>query len=86
MTYQFYTPTLPMPVGGRGLWRFYQYRVGVTVLKEKDGSYRTIEVPSEDDQVNADTVYLGGHVHLVSDEEAASLSAAGFGDGLVLVP
>lgn len=83
--YQFYTPTLPMPVGDKGLWRFYQYRVGVTVLKEKDGTYRTIEVPSEDDQKNAATVYLGGHVHLVSDSEAANLIAAGFGEGLVHV-
>lgn len=84
--YQFYTPSIKYPVGDRGLFRFYTYDVGVSVLKEQDGSYRLVETPSEDDQTNADIVYLGGHVHLVSDEEAANLSAAGFGDGLVLIP
>ena len=84
--YQFYTPTVRYPVGDKGLFRFYQYNVGVSVLREHDGTYRTVETPSGDDMANADRVFLGGHVHLVTDEEAAEIQAAGLGEGLVVIP
>lgn len=84
MPYQFYTPTRREPVLNQGLR--YSLNVGMTVLRHKDRSFAVVEVPSEDQMTAADRVFLGGHVHLVSDAEAAELSAAGFGEGLVLIP
>ena len=83
--YQFTTPTVDYPLGSDRLFGRYRYPVGVTVLKNPDGSYYTQHIPSEDQMTAAATVYLGGHVHLVSDSEAAALSAAGYGAGLVAI-
>ena len=55
-----------------------KYKVGLTVLKDGFGNYRTVENPSEDDINNAAAAYLGGRSYVVSGEEAAGLTAAGY--------
>lgn len=55
---------------------------GVAVLKNGD-AYVEHEFPYSDDITSADVAYLGGHVYVVDDTEAAALSAAGYGDRLV---
>lgn len=83
--YQFYTPTVDYPAGNDRLLRRYRIPTGVSVIRNLDGSYRTQEIPTEDDFKLSSKVYLGGHVHLVTNEEAAELMSAGFGAGLVAV-
>ena len=41
--------------------------------------------PSQDDLADADYYFLGGHTYVVSDEQAAVLTAAGYGDYLTPV-
>ncbi len=43
------------------------------------------QYPSQDDLANVDYYFLGGHVYTVSNEQAAVLIAAGYGDYLTLV-
>lgn len=52
---------------------------GVTLLKE-GGIYRQVEHPSSEEMAAAEAAYIGGHVYVVSIEEAAALSTAGYGD------
>lgn len=54
------------------------FRQGVSVLKES-GGYRQVENPTDEECAAADAVYLGGHVYVVSAEEAESLDSAGYG-------
>ena len=62
---------------------------GVSLFKE-NGLYRQVDGPTDDEMEAAfaggGIVYLGGHVYWVSSEEAASLTAAGFGDWLFTPP
>ena len=82
MPYMFRTPTvLEGPIGSERLFQFYQQARGVTVLKY-EGEYFQMRYPSEDDFVEAEAVYVGGHEYVVSDEEAADLTDAGYGDNL----
>jgi hypothetical protein len=41
--------------------------------------------PYQDDLSNADYYYLGGHAYTISDAEAATLTAAGYGSYLTPV-
>ncbi len=54
---------------------------GVTVLK-KDGVYRQVRDPDHDEVAASDVYYRGGISYQVSDEEAAELTAAGYGEFL----
>lgn len=60
---------------------FAAHRRGYTVRKV-DGSYVQSTETYSDDQNSADVLYLGGHVYEVSDDEAAALTSAGYGDNL----
>lgn len=40
--------------------------------------YQIIDTPTVDQTLAADIVYMGGHIYPVTEEEAASLIAAGF--------
>ncbi len=90
MPYQFTTPTLrvgyagQMPATGVGLWRRLKIDVGQTVIK-KDGFYSLLTNPDSDVWENADVAYLGGYTYIVSDAEAAALTAAGYGSGLIII-
>jgi hypothetical protein len=58
------------------------YPTGGTVIK-KAGFY-TIDwgAPTQDVINAADVVYLGGHEYLISSDEAAALTAAGYGSNI----
>lgn len=58
------------------------YPTGATVLKS-GGFYTTRwDAPSQADINSADIVYLGGHSYIVSQAEAAALTAAGYGSNI----
>ena len=54
---------------------------GLTVLKS-GSSYVTVETPSAEQLQAADIAYIGGHPYPVSVDEAAALTAAGYGSYL----
>ena len=83
--YQFHTPSYELkPVNGGRLLSRYRMNVGVSVVKY-GATYETVYTPSIDTWNTADEVYLGGRVYEVSNEEAALLTAAGFGQYLTEV-
>jgi hypothetical protein len=85
--YRFDPPTREMsadPSGRDFLWSKVRYPQGDAVLKYLDGSYRRVQVHNPDEQ-GIDTVYLGGHIHIVSDAEAVLLIQAGYGEYLTVV-
>ncbi len=51
--------------------------VALTVLKN-GSSYTTVEQPTAEQVDAADIAYTGGREHIVSDAEAAALTAAGY--------
>lgn len=53
-------------------------KVGQTVLKRTDGSYITISDGDPADVDAAAAIYFGGRAYEISDDEAASLEAAGY--------
>lgn len=59
------------------LWSRVKIPVPWTVVKTTSGGYR-LEQVHDPDQPDIDRVYLGGHVHLVDNAEAASLMGAGY--------
>ena len=87
MPYQFNTPTYELkPVrAGRLLSRF-NFPYSFSVIKT-GASYENVISPSVElfyDE-SIDFIYQGGRNHIVSDEEAALLTAAGYGDNLTVV-
>ena len=70
---------LETPAGGGRLFERYKIDRGVTVLIEK-GVVRLARYPSLDEIIAADTHYLGGYEHTITDPEADVLRAAGLGD------
>lgn len=60
------------------LW-FTSWQIGQTVVK-KDGAWRTIMTPQGDFLAECDVVLRGGYAIEISDELAAELAAAGYGD------
>lgn len=86
MPYIFKTPTvLEGPIGGHRLFQFYKQDRGITLLKRGYGDYDEIRYPYFDQNIIPTGTYLGGYEYTVSDEEAASLTAAGYGSGLTPV-
>ena len=85
MTQQFTPPTFTeRPVTGERLTETrLKITRGVSVLKNQNGSYTSITYPTTDDFAASLFVYQGGHVYTVSDAEAALLTTAGYGSGLV---
>lgn len=62
------------------LLRHYRpHQKGVTVVREA-GQWVEVSYPTINRLRDAEKVLLGGHVHEVTDAEAAELEAAGFGD------
>jgi len=55
---------------------------GVSLLKES-GVYRQTSEPLAEEIAAAEITYLGGHVYEVTAEEAAALTAAGYGNWMV---
>lgn len=66
---------------GPGYWLMRHYSPlprGRTVLKAADGTYTTVDNPTQLQVLAAAVAYLGGHVYEVTTEEAAALTAAGY--------
>jgi hypothetical protein len=82
VTYVFTPPTQNLHYGNwftEPLTSRIPYPTGACVLKSK-GFYTTRwDAPVEADIENADVVYLGGHEYVISQAEAAALTAAGYG-------
>ena len=69
-------PTPNLRLSFRLLRHFASLPRGRNVYKLDDNTY------TENDPADSETIqisYLGGHSHIVSDDEAASLTAAGYG-------
>lgn len=83
MPYLFKTPTvLEGPIGeDHRLWQFYKLDRGVTIIKVNNG-YSQVRYPTQDLLDSVEAYYLGGHEYEVSNTEAASLTAAGYGSYL----
>lgn len=79
----FEPPTIIL--GGYGHSPFHRWwneiPTGISVLKF-GSSYRQYQSPTQDDLDAADITYLGGRIYQVSDDEAAALTAAGYGVNL----
>lgn len=60
------------------LFRYYKIDRGVSVLVT-GSTVRQVQYPSQEDVEAADFAYLGGHIYDISDAEAATLTAAGYG-------
>jgi hypothetical protein len=60
------------------LW-FVSYPVGKTVIKN-NGTWQTVMVPKDSDLATYQRVLRGGYDNVITDAEAAELTAAGYGD------
>jgi hypothetical protein len=65
------------PMGGNWLFARYTRKQGVTVYRV-DGEFYEDRFPSQDDLVDADLVYLGGHEYNVTLEEKNALESVGY--------
>ena len=65
------------PMGGNWLFARYTRKQGVTVY-HVDGEFYEDRFPSQDDLVDADLVYLGGHEYNVTLEEKNALESVGY--------
>lgn len=61
-----------------GLWRYYSWDVGVTLLVSGT-TVTAVQRPWQGDLENYDFVYLGGHTYEISTGEATTLTNAGYG-------
>jgi hypothetical protein len=78
MSYLFVPPVVDEgPMGGNWLFARYTRKQGVTVYRV-DGEFYEDRFPSQDDLVDADLVYLGGHEYNVTLEEKNALESVGY--------
>ena len=63
------------------MWSRFSIPVPYTVTKLTTGGY-VRELEHNPDRADIDVVYAGGHQYVVSDAEAAALTAAGYGSCL----
>lgn len=84
MSYIFQPPGYELkPVNAGPLLSRYRFPYAYSVVK-RGTSYESIISPSVESfyDPDIDFIYLGGHIYTVTDEEAALLTAAGYGDNL----
>lgn len=82
-TFYFYTPTRSQRQAGRfgqgaRLWRRMSLDVGVSVLRF-GSSFQMIEEPSTEQMESADSLYVGGRIYAIDEDEATRLIDAGYG-------
>ena len=70
-----------MPAGRDSLWGKVRNATGHAVLLRAGGSIATTDLVDPDDHTVL-RYWLGGHLNLVSDADAATLTTAGYGDYL----
>lgn len=86
MPYRFKTPTVSEGItGSHRLFSFYKIDRGVTLIKRSYGVYDEVRYPYFEQNIIPNTVYLGGSEYTVSNDEAASLTAAGYGSNLTSI-
>jgi hypothetical protein len=64
-------------MGGNWLFARYTRKQGVTVYRV-DGEFYEDRFPAQDDLIEADLVYLGGHEYVVTEEEKDALESVGY--------
>jgi len=70
------------PAGGGPLFFRYKLLRGISLLVSPEGAVSAVRYPSEDQLAAAAVAYIGGHEYLLSDEDAAVISAGGYADCL----
>lgn len=82
MPYTFTPPTVEEgPAGGHRLFDFYTLDRGVTVVRVGN-RFQQVRYPTQDFLESVDEYWRGGFDHVVDDDTAAVLDAAGYGDYL----
>ena len=80
-SYRFRTPGVlrPLTVDRLEYRPFNRVKVEIPFTVLKNGStYTTVEHPTDEQVAAADIAYLGGREHIITNEEAAALTAAGY--------
>ena len=65
------------PMGGNWLFARYTRKQGVTVYR-LDGEFYEDRFPAQDDLIDADLIYLGGHEYVVTEDEKNALESVGY--------
>lgn len=81
MTAFFLGPVTPVPVGQDRLFKHFRRYTGLSVVQPETGLAEIQPLPDPNTDGPKQS-YVGGHVYRVSDQQAADLEAAGFGEGL----
>ena len=69
--------TYDVPFCGNPLFMKMKFQRGYALLKTGT-AYREVRNPTAEEVQAADIAYLGGHTYMVSSQEAADLTAAGY--------
>ena len=78
MSYLFVPPVEDEgPMGGNWLFARYTRKQGVTVYR-LNGEFYEDRFPAQDDLIDADLIYLGGHEYVVTEDEKDALEAVGY--------
>jgi hypothetical protein len=78
MSYLFVPPVEDEgPMGGNWLFARYTRKQGVTVYR-LDGEFYEDRFPAQDDLIDADLIYLGGHEYVVTEDEKDALESVGY--------
>lgn len=74
------------PAGEDRLTIRYGIHRAISIVKRQDSSYYSTRYPAQTELEEAALFYMGGHIYVVSNSEAAALTAAGYGSLLTLEP
>jgi len=78
MSYLFVPPVEDEgPMGGNWLFARYTRKQGVTVYR-LNGEFYEDRFPAQDDLIDADLIYLGGHEYVVTEDEKDALESMGY--------
>jgi hypothetical protein len=64
-------------MGGNWLFARYTRKQGVTVYR-LNGEFYEDRFPAQDDLIDADLIYLGGHEYVVTEDEKDALESMGY--------
>jgi hypothetical protein len=64
-------------MGGNWLFARYTRKQGVTVYR-LNGEFYEDRFPAQDDLIDADLIYLGGHEYVVTEDEKDALESVGY--------
>lgn len=75
--YQPFTPIYPNLL-------YYGIPYGMTVWQDADGQWQQMRGPNPNRLIGATRIYEGGRLHVLSVDEIAALTIAGYGDRIIL--